>query len=374
MDINRHNYEAYLLDLLEGRLSVEEQQDLKNFLLLNPDCGEELSEIEPWVLGSEKVSYRNIKLLKKEIPGPATILTEHNFDLFSIARMEGDLSEDQHLAHQTMVESDDRNTLLWKEWQRTQLQPERLIFKGKDKLKHRDGRKSRVLWMSVISAAAAIALVIVLVRMDNELPQKVLTEQTPVDTKVFMDEGVAEQAEEREMPAQQLEERDLVQIEKHTDEQVEEPAHQSNNRVMFSVKKEQDRPIEREAKMAVEPVDDIQARSLRIAESHLSSSTPVEPPVSDHIEPLYIPPVKVHLSSLTVAQISEIGLQEMLEDYAKEKDISLWRVASAGIKGINKLAGSDISLLASRDEEGEMSGFQLKSKRFSLRRPLGQEE
>jgi len=96
--------------------------------------------------------------------------------------------------------------------------------------------------------------------------------------------------------------------------------------------------------------------------------------VPDQIEPLLVPPVPIHLSSLSVAQISEMDLQEMVEDYVEEKDFSLWKIADAGIKGINKLARSDISLLASRDEEGEVSGFKLKSKRFSLSRPLAQEE
>jgi hypothetical protein len=95
---------------------------------------------------------------------------------------------------------------------------------------------------------------------------------------------------------------------------------------------------------------------------------------NDQIQPLYIPPVDVQGSSLTLAQIYDQGLQELAENYVEENDISLWTIANAGIKGINKLAGSDISLLASRDEEGDISGFRLKSKRFSITRPLGREE
>ena len=64
----------------------------------------------------------------------------------------------------------------------------------------------------------------------------------------------------------------------------------------------------------------------------------------------------------------------MIEDYTEEKDFSLLKVANAGIKGINKLAGSDISLLASRDDEGDVSGYQLKGKRFSLTRPLARKD
>ena len=131
MEINRHNYEAYLLDLLEGRLSVDEQQQVHNFLLLNPDCGGELTEIEPWVLEGEEVCFQNSKLLKKEFPNPTTILTDHNFDLFSIARLEGDLTIEQEADYQSMLELDDLNAQQWDEWQRTRLVPESLLFQGK---------------------------------------------------------------------------------------------------------------------------------------------------------------------------------------------------------------------------------------------------
>jgi hypothetical protein len=97
-------------------------------------------------------------------------------------------------------------------------------------------------------------------------------------------------------------------------------------------------------------------------------------PVQDEITSLDVPAVPVHISSLSVAQITDMGLMNAIEEYSEEKNFSLWNIASAGINGINKLAGSDISLMASRDEEGEVSGFRLKGKRFSITSPIGQEE
>lgn len=94
----------------------------------------------------------------------------------------------------------------------------------------------------------------------------------------------------------------------------------------------------------------------------------------DQIEPLPIASVTVPAGSMTLAQLSELGVQGIIEEYAEQKDLSLWKIAHAGINGINRLAGSDISLMASRDEEGDVSGFQLKSKRFSLTRPIHRDE
>ena len=142
MEINRHNYEAFLLDQLEGNLSVDEQQELHNFLLLNPDCSPELNEAEPLILEGEKVQFQNGRFLKKELPTASTLLGDHNFDLSSIARMEGDLSTEQIAAHQAMLEADDLKAREWEEWQHTTLVPELIFYKGIDQLKHRS--RSRI--------------------------------------------------------------------------------------------------------------------------------------------------------------------------------------------------------------------------------------
>ena len=367
MEINRHNYEAYLLDQLEGNLSVEDQQKLHNFLLLNPDCNRELSEMEPWILEGEEVHYENSQLLKKEFPNHSTILTEHNFDLFSIARTEGDLSGEQVAAHQNMVNADDLNAKHWEQWQQTRLVPEPIIFEGKGKLRHSHRPRIRVITMAVISAAAALALLFVLFNSTQELsrPESNIQAVQEEDSPQVYD--VPMQAETQVAMVDPVEQQSVQTTADTQPQKVKEP-------LMFSIKKDHDRPLEFESKATVVPEDNLSPRVLAQATTHLSNPAVSMEVLPDKIEPLNVPPVPIHMSSLSVAQISELGLQEVIEDYAEEKDFSLWKVAEAGIKGINKLAGSDISLMASRDDEGDVSGYQLKGKRFSLTRPLGREE
>lgn len=355
MEINRHNYEAYLLDQLEGNLSVEDQQKLHNFLLLNPDCISELSELEPWILESETVNYAYSQSLKKEFPDHASILTDHNFDLFSIARKEGDLSDDQIASHQNMVEADDSIAQLWEQWQKTSLVPEPLIFEGKDQLKRRSRSGIRVITMAVISAAAALALLFVLFNTVPDLNQ-------PANQLGAAQEEVFPQVQ------------DLPQEASDLTVQAEPPAQKLNDPLLHSIKEVHDGPPELELEVAVVPGDDLQPRVLAQATIQLGRPAASMELIPDQIEPLYVPPVPIHMSSLSVVQLSELDLQEVIEDYTEKKDFSLWKVAAAGIKGINKFAGSDISLMASRDDEGDVSGYQLKSKRFSLTRPLARED
>ncbi len=359
MEINRHNYEAYLLDLIEGSLSVEEQRELQNFLLLNPDCNAELGEQEPWMLEVEQVSYSNSEHLKKEFPGPTSILRDHNFDLFSIARMEGDLTAEQSAAHQSMLIDDEQLSERWSEWQKTRLESAPLIYQGKDRLIHRRGLKGRVIWMTVVSTAAAIALLIVLFRTGPPVPQQELSVQTP-------------QANERsnqavvDLPTQTIVDPSL----KITSSL---PVHRAKDPVV-SNNSEPDRSLELDSELDVTPQDDLQAKVSGISLKQLCNLSVATAAVPDQIEPLHVRPVPNHMSSLSIAQISEMDIQEVVKDYTEEKDISLLKIANAGIKGINKITKSDISLLASRDEKGDVSGFQLKSKRFSFVRPLGRED
>jgi hypothetical protein len=144
-------------------------------------------------------------------------------------------------------------------------------------------------------------------------------------------------------------------------------------------KKVSSRPAEQSPKQAKEEFREVdqellKPRPIRIAQTMSPSSAMLSLSTSDRIEPLPVDPVSANLSSLSLSQIAELDRRKLFEDFTEENNISLLSVANAGIKGINRLTGSEISLLASRDEEGEISGFRLKSKRFSVTSPLSRQE
>jgi hypothetical protein len=385
MKIDRHNYEAFLLDKLEGRLSADKQQELENFLLLNPDCAGELTEQEVWILKDEKLPFQGNHLLKKDFPDHNSILGDHNFDMFSIARMEGDLSGDQIEAHQAMVEADEQKAHQWRQWQQVRLVDKALFFTGKDQLKRKKISNGRMMWMSVISAAAAVALLIILFRTAPDLPQRESYNQVSEEEISGQNQHIPFEQEEitqQEEPTQQAEPAQLKEL-----LTVEEPAHFPTLPARTDPSDQQDGNISQPAEAMepvhlsessviseLEPQSQIQPKAVALSASLFNRTSMVREADSDEIEPLRIPAVPVHNSGLTLAQLSDLGVQEMIEEYAEEKDFSLWKIASAGIKGFNKLTGSEISLMASRDDEGEISGYQLKSKRFSLTRPFGRED
>lgn len=63
--INIENYEAYLLDYMEGNLSKEDTALLLEFVVLHPELNIILNELEPLALVDESIAFENKNVLKK---------------------------------------------------------------------------------------------------------------------------------------------------------------------------------------------------------------------------------------------------------------------------------------------------------------------
>jgi len=184
MDINRNNYEAFLLDLAEGRLNAKEIQQVRDFLQLNPDCGEGLDREQYWRLKSEWVGFPGKQGLRKEFPSHTSELSDSDFGLFSIARLEGDLNREQELAYARMVEGDKDKYQEWLAWKQTKLMGGAIVYEGKDRLKKKPERSPAWVWISIVSAAAAVAVIIALVRIGPGTSEPVIPEPELTSTSV----------------------------------------------------------------------------------------------------------------------------------------------------------------------------------------------
>jgi len=91
MNINRTNYEQYLIDYLEGKLGKQDEAAVKLFLSENPDLSEEFSFLilSQAVLGDSKLSINKDRLLKSF--SNVVTISKQNFEEFCIAYYEGDL-------------------------------------------------------------------------------------------------------------------------------------------------------------------------------------------------------------------------------------------------------------------------------------------
>jgi len=91
MNINQHNYEAYLLDCIEGRLNALEVMVLKEFIQKNPQLGDfdELTAEWPILMPTESDRFPNPDALKKNEIHAVGPIDASNAEWFFVAHYEG---------------------------------------------------------------------------------------------------------------------------------------------------------------------------------------------------------------------------------------------------------------------------------------------
>jgi hypothetical protein len=154
--INRHNYEIYFLDYLDGKLDENLLPDFRDFLNKNPDLSEELSEFESIKIEPDKPSFQNKEELKKE----SITDRQNNFDDLCIGYLEGDLNAAQKKEFENLINESPGNQKEFELYQKTRLVPPKINFAYKNKLK-----KSRPFFLSAnrfsrIASAASVAILI----------------------------------------------------------------------------------------------------------------------------------------------------------------------------------------------------------------------
>ena len=155
VDINRLNYESFVIDYLDGSLDAIETACFIAFLENNPDIKEEIAELNEVVIVSDDSAFMKKASLKKKQIISVSSIDEENYEEFFIAHNEGDLSDTQEAALEDFL---DKNGGLNDEFElhgKLKVQPPRVIFLDKESLKHRS--YVGVAWYS--SAAAAILLI-----------------------------------------------------------------------------------------------------------------------------------------------------------------------------------------------------------------------
>lgn len=357
MDINRNNYEAWLLDLLEGRLSSEEARELRAFISLNPDCVVDMDAFQPCTLNAENLSFSGKSALRKEIPDHQCAVTEKDFDLFSIARLEGDLNESQQKEFQKILEGNEQKIKEWLLWEQMKLTAKPMIYQGKDSLKKRVLPTSRIIWISVAAAAAAVVLFFTIFSSDPGVntvaPLAVETEnitETPAGRETLQSTEISEM-EEASLKAEEAAQKP-VEYQIASESRIARASQPS-------IPEQQDA---REAELAESPI--------RMAVLEANLFRPSQGVSYDKIESLNLPSEPVYTDQVGEYAYSEDGLKESYQAFLEEKNISLLSIASASVEGINRLSGSDLKLNVARDEEGEVRGFRFRSALISVDSPL----
>ncbi len=187
--INRHNYEAYFLDYMEGNLSAEDKQDLFSFLDKNPDLKSELDiDLNEVSLNPSAMVFENKESLKTEDESILTLNTVHTWMLESV---EKNLTGSKQKELEDFVRKHQLEKT-YTAYQSTVLKPDlNLIFEDKRRLKVATGIVIP-LYMRVASIAA-VGIILIGIALNGSDSNGTASTGAPDQSQVFaskMDTGI----------------------------------------------------------------------------------------------------------------------------------------------------------------------------------------
>ena len=162
--ITRNNYEAFMLDYVEEKLSTELIAELMLFLEINPDLKEELDEFELHELVPLETTLEDKANLKKENKS----VTLDNYEELIIAEIEGkNTIETSKELHSFLSKNPDKQVDLIA-YKRTKLVAPAIIFDNKKSLKKKEGKVIPMYWWYTSAAAVVIILFLLNVFTNSE--------------------------------------------------------------------------------------------------------------------------------------------------------------------------------------------------------------
>lgn len=166
-NINRNNYEAFLLDYLEQNLSPDLAAELMLFLAQNPDLKTELDEFENVTFEANTSTTFNHKGTLKQAA----------IEELMIAEIEGLNTPEESNELFTEIAQNSTYNQLFSNYKKTILIPAPIVFEDKKALKQKDTKVVSLYWW-ISSAAAILVLFFLLKNFNNDTVEPLIVESS----------------------------------------------------------------------------------------------------------------------------------------------------------------------------------------------------
>jgi hypothetical protein len=163
MSINRNNFEAYMLDYLEGNLNPLMTAELMAFVAENPEYETLVPDFEMQSLLADKSTFSDKKILRKEF-SDVPVISNSNFEEFCIAACEGLLNQPDLNRLEIFIAGNPEKQKILDTYKLLKLSPDKtILYPDKGELKKNTGVvfKRRFLYYG-LSIAASVAVIMLL--------------------------------------------------------------------------------------------------------------------------------------------------------------------------------------------------------------------
>ena len=328
MKINRSNYEQYFIDYLDGKLDPDQEKILLSFLDFNPGLKKELEGLERTHLVPVKYSYSKKDSLLKMVPP---------FEEMCIDFIEHQLDEEEEKRLIGSISEDTEKQIIYKLYQSSKLVPDMDIrFMGKSKLKKFTLRKTGIrIVIPAVAAAAILLIALIVYSPEDRIPVPQEISQTESQDQLLIPEAPQEQ--------------DIINI--------AEVQAQTDDKVLHEVTTAQLMQTERR-----EPIRLSRIQPLGITKVITISSIPSYALMHKLQEDQGL------LQQMAIDQLdSKLQTARSVPERARN---ALWKIADAGVRGLNSIAEEEIELVRNVDDDGQIRGFKFETSIFGISTPL----
>lgn len=361
MKPERSNYEIWFSDWIDGALNNKQEEELMLFLRDNPDLLEEFEELPLIYITPDSVKFSG----KEGIKRTADSYSEEQFEYLCIAHLENDLSADQVSELMDIVAHNDQKKRTFELFTKLKLTPVNHTFTRKSSVKKITTGGRIIRWSAIgLSSAAAAAILFVtymsvyhnnnsngqqaVLGLSNDTmliktsPAMVVTDQfIPPDPAQKLSE-ILNAAKNPVLPGQDV------------------------------LKAKQDFAMEHpDPSESVSRAGAINTAYVPFQKNiTLRSETPL-PGLQAYNPGSYIPPLADDGRSNVEKYFARFFHEKIMKDRSSgNRPVESYELARAGIEGLNKLFGWEMTLSRNTDNNGELRSYYYSSKLLKVNAPV----
>lgn len=352
---DRTNYEIWLIDYLDGNLDRESSELLMTFLEENPDIREELDDLVSYKIDPGTVSFNNKETLKKS----ASDLNESQFELLCVAGAENDLSDDQAAELNEVISSSPEKRKTFELINELKLKPPREEFRYKYKLRKLT-LAQKVVRISMIGLSAA-ASIFIAVTIYNSQPVESGADMFNVSNAITPEKTIS--APEKSAVKNQDTGQKTIQtnIAENLDPVIKRGTIDGNKSVVADVQLS-DTPAK--------PVPDkisISAIGFRQDVTLVNAGSEASLIAMNIPENVFTEEPATGFNGF----IARVFRKNILKaESPGSGNLKAYEIADAGINGLNRLLGWEMSLQKNKDVKGEVKSVYFNSKILKFNAPV----
>ncbi|HNW56453.1 MAG TPA: hypothetical protein PKM69_01675 [Bacteroidales bacterium] len=364
MKIDRSNYEIWLIDWLDGKLSDYQAEEVISFLNENPDIKDEFEEMASVRIEPSEKPFQQKNSLKKTFAE----LDQTQYEYLCIAFLENELSEDQKAELKKNIGNDSEKKRTFELIQHTKLAPGDIRYKNKNRLTKATPMQKIIRLSAIGLSAAAAVLLIILVHpyASERLPDEIKTTAQKITSDSNHNEKFVEsiqegpKATEKPVAVRQVNEAHLAFVLKKCSE-----TEKSGPDIPSAV----DSSRSGNTFIREPAIEKITVNSYIHFETEISENTLIASNYSSTV-----PSYNEDQSNVS-RFISKTFREKILkEDNSQASPLKLYDIAEAGINGLSKLMGWNAELKKKKDEKGELKSIYFTSAILKFNIPVEKTE